>query len=239
MAVWDQFLTEQDKVIFAGSGYGARMGFGKKPAVLCIDVNRNFCGGDAPMPFEESLKKYRNSNGPMAWDAVAKIKPLLELSRENGIPVIYSTSFDAQSLFERGRWKDKNSRNGEDIADPSGNDIVSDIAPVKGDIVIRKSKPSVFFGTTLESYLVDLGVDTLLCFGTTTSGCVRATVIDGFSFNYRCMIVEECTFDRGEASHAISLFDLDQKYADVVSFDETMAYIASFGDAPALKAVAN
>jgi nicotinamidase-related amidase len=106
-----------------------------------------------------------------------------------------------------------------------GNTIIAPIAPRPEDIVIEKGKPSVFFGTLLSSYLVDLQADSIIACGTTTSGCVRATVIDGFSLNFRMSVVEECTFDRGQASHAINLFDMHQKYADVVPLAETLEFL--------------
>jgi nicotinamidase-related amidase len=133
--------------------------------------------------------------------------------------------------WDAGRWADKNSRRREDIdrrADrDEGNTIAPPIAPHAEDIVIRKSKPSVFFGTLLASYLVDLQADSILACGGTTSGCVRATVVDGFSYNYRMAVVEECTFDRGQASHAINLFDLRQKYADVITLEEAIGYLST------------
>jgi nicotinamidase-related amidase len=103
----------------------------------------------------------------------------------------------------------------------------TDIEPQTGDIFIGKSKPSAFFGTMLVPYLVDLNADSLLVCGSTTSGCVRATVVDGFSYNYRMAVVKECTFDRFESSHAVNLFDMHMKYADVVAFDETLEYVRS------------
>lgn len=108
-----------------------------------------------------------------------------------------------------------------------GNQIVEAIAPAKDDIVIKKKKPSAFFGTPLMSYLVDLKVDSLLVMGTTTSGCVRATVVDAFSNNLRSIVVEDGCFDRSEVSHAINLCDMNAKYADVVPGREVIEYIES------------
>ncbi len=227
MAIWEQFLTERDRRVFAGSGYGARAGFGERPVVLVIDVNYGFVG-DKPEPIEESVKRWRNSCGEQGWRAAERIAVLLDAARAKGIPVLYSTGVPSRSDgFDRGRWKDKNARNAEDWTTDraDGNTIIPPIAPRAEDIVIAKGKPSVFFGTLLSSYLVDLQADAIIACGTTTSGCVRATVVDGFSLNYRMSVVEECTFDRGEASHAISLFDMHQKYADVVSLAETIEYL--------------
>jgi nicotinamidase-related amidase len=104
---------------------------------------------------------------------------------------------------------------------------VAEIAPQPRDIVICKQKPSVFFGTPLASFLTLLGADSLIVTGTTTSGCVRATVIDAFSHNYRVSVVEEGCFDRSQASHAINLCDMHAKYADIVKLDEALAFIES------------
>ncbi|MDP7505430.1 MAG: isochorismatase family protein, partial [Nitrospinota bacterium] len=93
------------------------------------------------------------------------------------------------------------------------------------ELVIHKLKPSMFYGTSLVGMLNDLKVDTLLVAGTTTSGCVRATVVDAFSYNYAVGVVEECVVDRWESSHAMTLFDLDAKYADVISLAETTGFL--------------
>jgi nicotinamidase-related amidase len=98
------------------------------------------------------------------------------------------------------------------------------IAPGPRDIVIKKQKPSGFFGSNLASYLTLLGADSVVVVGTTTSGCVRATVVDPFSLNYRVILAEEGCFDRSEASHAVSLCDMHAKYADVVATAEVLAY---------------
>src|SRR2546430_5118886 len=106
-----------------------------------------------------------------------------------------------------------------------GNDIVAEIAPAPQDIVVLKQKPSGFFGTNLASYLTLLGCDSVIVTGTTTSGCVRATVVDAFSLNYRVILAEEGCFDRSQASHAVSLCDMHAKYADVVPTAEILSCI--------------
>ena len=112
----------------------------------------------------------------------------------------------------------------DDSNDIDGNEIVAMIAPGPRDIVIKKQKPSGFFGTNLASYLTLFGCDSVIVVGTTTSGCVRATVVDAFSLNYRIVLAEEGCFDRSEASHAVSLCDLHAKYADVIPTAEILSY---------------
>jgi maleamate amidohydrolase len=229
MPVWDAFLSERDRRIFGSAGYGKRAGFGQRPVVLVIDVNYNFVG-DRPEPIEESVKRWRNSCGEEGWAAVESIRRLTEAARQQRIPVIYSTGMDLRSdNWDAGRWRDKNSRNSEDVTvhAENGNTIVPPIAPQPQDLVIRKYKPSVFFGSMLAGFLADLQADSIIACGGTTSGCVRATVLDGFSLNYCMSVVEECTFDRGQASHALSLFDMQAKYADVISLEEALAFLCS------------
>ena len=99
------------------------------------------------------------------------------------------------------------------------------IAPKQDDIVFAKAKPSIFFGTQLVSMLNFLSVDTLIITGMVTSGCVRATVVDAFSYNYRVIVPEECVADRCQAAHQINLFDIDSKYGNVNPLDDVLAYL--------------
>jgi maleamate amidohydrolase len=235
MAVWDKFLTETDRQVYEASGYGARGGFGTRPAVLIVDVNYAFTG-DANLPILESVKTWRNSCGSTGWAAIEPTQRLLAAARANHIPVFFSTGVDTRpDRFNRGGWAHKNRRSVEDVPVAAalkpvrGNDIVKEIAPLPHEILIEKLKPSPFNGTPLPGFLVDLGVDTLIVTGTTTSGCVRAAVIDAFSLNYKISIVEECTFDRFESSHAINLFDMQAKYCDVVGVGEAISYLGEIG----------
>ena len=238
MATWDDILTDRDKEVFALSGYGAKAGFGQRPAVLVIDVNYNFVG-DRREPILESVKRFRNSCGEDGWVGVDHIVSFLAEARKKHLPIFFTTGHGEEESVAFGRWHGKNARGSEDFTElaKKSNEIVAEIAPQKGEVVIRKQKPSAFFGTPLVSMLNEVHADTVLVAGTTTSGCVRASVIDAFSYNYSVSVVEECTFDRGQASHKINLFDMNMKYADVVSLEETLDYVRSLPDnlyAPAL-----
>src|SRR6266702_7439303 len=229
--IWDKFLTERDKAVFAAGGFGARAGFGQRPALLVIDVNWAFCG-EHPEPILESIKRWRNSCGEDAWVALPYIKALIDKARAKGIPVIYTTGVRRADNWDAGSWTWKNGRSDEDMTSKpatnvDGNDIVAEIAPAPQDIVVLKQKPSGFFGTNMASYLTLLGCDSVIVTGTTTSGCVRASVIDAFSLNYRVALAEEGCFDRSQASHAINLCDMNAKYADVVKTSEALAFVGS------------
>ncbi len=203
VASWDAFLTERDRQVLATSGYGVRQDFGRRPALLVIDVTYNFCG-DRPEPILDSIERWPNSCGEDAWRGVAAIRTLLKAGRSKGLPVIYTAGTRRPDGWDSGSWAWKNGRTGERPrprgTNLDGNTIVPDIAPEPQDIVVRKLKPSGFHGTPLASFLTLLDVDSLIVAGTTTSGCVRATVVDAFSDNYRVALVEEGCFDRLQMS---------------------------------------
>ncbi|MGY9105592.1 MAG: cysteine hydrolase family protein, partial [Alphaproteobacteria bacterium] len=200
--VWDAFLTDRDRDVFEASGYGARAGFGKRPAVLVVDVNYAFCG-DKREPVLESIKRWRQSGGEEAWDALPILAQVIEVARKRELPIIYTTSQRRADNWDAGSWSWKNVRSGEKPAQTNipGEEIMPQIAPGPKDIVIQKQKPSAFFATPLQNYLTLLRCDSVIVMGTATSGCVRATVTDAFSHNYRVTIVEDGVFERSQASH--------------------------------------
>lgn len=233
--LWDQFLTERDRKVFDASGFGAMAGFGKRPAFLVIDVSYGFCG-HKPEPILDSIKTWPNSCGEEAWDAIPVIDRVAKACREKGVPVIYTTGVVRSDKWDIASWAWKNGRTDEANKSraeltranlPDGNEIVAEIAPQPQDIVVLKQKPSGFFGTNLHSYLQLLGCDSVYVVGTTTSGCVRATVIDAFSNNFRVTVIADGCFDRVQANHAINLADMHAKYADVVGHEAVLAHLAS------------
>lgn len=227
---WDRIIPSAERELYAAAGFGGDVTPGKKCALLIIDMTWAFCG-DSRMPIEESVKVWRKSSGVAAWDAVAAVRTLIDQAHTSSIPVIYSRGRDpGPSGALRGRWREKSVGQGDDR--PEANEIVADIAPTDADVVIVKDKPSAFFGTSLTSYLIDSGIDTLFICGGTTSGCVRASVLDAFSYNFRNMIIAEGTFDRGQTSHVVSLFDMNMKYGRVVSLADSLAYFENAGEHP-------
>jgi len=222
---WKRFLNQRDRDVLQLLGFGARMGFGERPALLIIDTNYEFCGGK-PLPILESIRQWRGSCGEEGWAAVGVMQRLIAAAHGKGVPVVYSTNARRSDRWDAGSWRWKSA--GERATtprDPRLDDIVAEIAPLPQDLVIRKTKPSVFFGTPLLSYLMLLKVDSLIVCGGTTSGCVRASVIDAFSENIRCAVVSDGCFDRVEVSHAMNLVDMHAKYADVIESGEAEIFI--------------
>jgi len=152
------------------------------------------------------------------------------------VPVILTKSFEdpahSPSPAEKGRWK-ASQVTGNDPSLPHGDVIVDELTPRAGETVVCKQlKPSAFSGTQLSSLLFFLQVDTLIVTGMTTSGCVRATVVDAFQLNLRVIVPHEACADRSQISHKVSLFDMHMKYADVVSLDAVIDYLAGFSAPP-------
>lgn len=224
--IWDDVLTDEDREIYRRAGYGAIGGGGEKPALLVVDVTHEFVG-DRAEPVLESVKRFPNSCGEVGWAAMEHIRHLLGLCRDRGVPVFYTKGMDDRNAITRGAWSWKKAPTAEQSigANPIGNTIPELIAPQPGEIVIQKTKPSAFFGTPLLSYLTHLRVDTVVITGTTTSGCIRATVLDAFSNNLKSLVVEEGVFDRGEVSHKMNCFDMNAKYADVIPCADVETYL--------------
>jgi maleamate amidohydrolase len=214
--LWDRFITERDKKIFPKAGFGGKAGWGGNPALIIIDVTYAFTGEGEPI--EDSLKNYPLSCGAESWIAVRHIQELLEVARSGSVPVFYTLTEHRADRADAGGWsaKDPNVRHPSMTEGSKGSQIVEELRPTSDEIVIAKKKPSAFFGTPLVSYLIDRAIDTVIITGCTTSGCIRSSVVDAFSYNYKVIVPEECSFDRGQASHAINLFDMQQKYADVI-----------------------
>ena len=197
-----------------------RLGWGVRPTLLVID-----------MAYYSVDDRYRLACAETGWPAAMAIKELLEVARGGGLPIIYTKWCGAirKSQAERGRWKGTIQQEDSIEIDEEGYEIVREISPQKGDSVIIKSKPSAFFGTDLESILNYHKTDTVIVTGMVTSGCVRATVVDAFSYNYYVIVPEECVADRGELSHMVSLFDIHMKYGDVLPLREVQAHFDSLG----------
>ena len=205
------------RAIYQKQGMGQRIGFGNRPALLLIDMQNDFCDPDAPTTLYPSIR--------------STYEPILHLSsaaRERGVPVIYTQGLVAADGSSAGLWRLKmrdHGLGGVQIEGGRGAEIITELEPQPGDRIIRKWRPSAFFRTDLEVFLGVRRIDTLLVCGTSLSGCVRATVTDGFMRDIRCMVVKEAVADRSATIMAASLFDLDQKYADVVSADECLSYL--------------
>lgn len=237
MRPWDGLIPGDDLRIIEGAGYGARMDWGKRPALLVVDATRSFLG-ERDIPIAESIKRWPNACGPQAWQAVDAIAALIASARAAAVPVFYTVGGFREDGFNLGSWLWKQPRSREDAASAAaptegGNEIVPSLWPERQDVVITKLKPSGFFETTLRSLLQLLDVDTLVVTGGTTSGCVRGTVLDAFSHNLRTIVPQECCFDRIRVSHAISLFDMNAKYADVVPLDDVTAYFRELAQSKA------
>lgn len=224
--VWDRFLTEQDRAHVAANP-ARPWGFGQRPALLLVDLYR-WVFGDEPAPLLESTRNWPGSCGLAGWQALPHIRRLLGIAREVGIPVIHITGLDnVQGWAQRSpegagatpEQRDRRRRRYQ---------IVDEVAPIEGEVVLGKVSPSAFWGTPLVGLLTDMRVDTLVVAGESTSGCVRATVVDGRTNRFRMIVVEECVFDRHQATHAINLFDMEQKYADVLSLDDVASSLRAF-----------
>jgi maleamate amidohydrolase len=225
--VWDPFLTETDREHVRRQPK-SRIGFGTRPALLMIDNYRRSLGSER-RPLLDALDEWPCNSGLMGWDAVDRAARLLEAARAHDVPVVHITQL-AESESGVAPWtRTTKFWRGPAVGREDEKrlaDFVDQLAPIDGEAVIRKSAPSAFQGTVLLGHLHQLRVDTLLVCGQATSGCVRATVVDAASHRYLVTVAEDAVYDGYEASHALSLFDMHRKYADVCPTEEIVEWIA-------------
>ena len=216
---WDGIIPDEEQRAYRAAGFGRPTGLGKKPALLIIDVQYRTVGTQR-VPFWEAIKEFPTSCGEIGWNAVDKIVLLLAEFRANDWPVLYP-HVAPKLNFDTGRLSDKVPAI-MNVAS-RGYDFVEEVAPREGDILLPKKHPSAFFGTPLASYLINLGADTLVVTGCTTSGCVRGSVVDAFAYNFRVLVPQDAVYDRSQISHAVNLFDMAEKYADVMPTADAIA----------------
>ena len=194
---------------------------GQRPALLAIDLYNLAYEGGAKYP-HELVDTHKSSCGIYAHEAIKPTQELFALARSLKIPVFYTTT----ETRKEAKPDYIHATNRQQVKiDPQAFEIKEEFKPQPGDVVIFKERASGFFGTPLVAHLTQLGCDSLIVCGESTSGCVRASCVDGYSLGYHVSIAEECVFDRHEACHAINLFDMNQKYADVLPLDDIVKYL--------------
>lgn len=204
-----------DGNIYERQQFGQRIGFGRRPVLLVIDFVNGFTDPDI-------------FGGGNISAAVRATVPLLAFFRERKLPVAFTRIVYADDGSDAGVWCQKAPRLRDLTEDSHASQIVPELAPRRGELIIRKTQASAFFGTDLCAVLISRGVDTIVVAGCTTSGCVRASVIDAMSWNFHPIVAHDCVGDRALDPHQANLFDMGQKYADLLSSKEIMAALSAF-----------
>ncbi len=194
-------------------GFHGRGGLGTRPALLVVDMSVGFTDPASPLVCDLD-------------DVVRAIQQLLRASRAAGFPVIYTTvAYDEGGKQAAAAFIDKVPALLTLEAGTGWIEIDPRIAPLADEPVLTKLFASAFFGTTLASLLVGAGCDSVIVTGASTSGCVRATVVDALQHGYRPLVPREAVGDRNPGAHEASLYDIDAKYGDVVSLDEAIDHL--------------
>jgi maleamate amidohydrolase len=208
IALTEATLSELE--IFRQQNFGNPIGFGRRSALLVVDFTVGF--NDAAL-----------FGGGNIDPAVKRTVGLLEFFRARRLPVAFTRVVYADDGSDGGIFATKQPRLLMLTERHPAGQVVPELAPRAGELVVRKNQASSFFGTNLAPWLVQQGADTVVVTGCTTSGCVRATVVDAISYNFRPIVARDCVGDRALGPHEASLFDLQQKYADVLERDAIIA----------------
>jgi nicotinamidase-related amidase len=220
--IWHSFLTDRDREVLGRARFGQRIGFGERPAVVVIDCQRYMVGE------RDGSGDWPSSCGETGWRAIDDTRRLLDAARAVGAPIFYTQFVLARDGSDIGVYGRKRALLPSEhwvLEDSLGAELLPELNRRPGELAFVKKKPSAFHGTPLLGYLVDRRIDTLIVCGGSTSNCVRATVFDSSSYNFRTIVPAGCVFDRIPVSHAISLFDMDRQYADVMSTDEVCSHL--------------
>lgn len=224
--VWTKYLTEDDRLVIEKGGYGKSRGLGQRPMLVVIDAQYNYVGEDRPVG--EQLAEWPSGGGAAAWAAIRRIRPLVELARGAGVPVLFTRNVQKNLAFDSFGTKSQRDQS-RYVEGHRGTFIVDELTPVSGDLTLDKAYASIFYGTPLLSWLVKLRIDSLILVGGSTSGCVRASAVDAVTRNFNVAVVEDCVYDRISISHAAGLLDMWMKYCDVMNSEEAAAYIRALG----------
>jgi nicotinamidase-related amidase len=205
---------EQARRVYERARLGGSLTLGTRPAVLVVDFQCAFTDPEAVA-------------GADLTEQVEAARTLLDAARAKGLPVVFTTIGYESHMKDAALWPEK----GPALLQLELGSHWVDIDPRLGrrddEPVIVKKGASGFFGTNLASVLISQRVDTVILCGATTSGCVRATAVDSLQYGWPTLVPRECAGDRAQAPHEANLFDMQAKYADVVSLDEALEYLAS------------
>lgn len=201
-----------DLDVYTRQGFGNRSGFGERPALVIVDFVNGFADPD-------------QFGGGNIATAIERTSELLSVARRHKLPVAYTRVVYADDGSDHGVFCVKAPGLKTLTETANASQVVPRLAPGVGDYVLRKTQPSAFFGTNFANWLISRRVDTLLVTGCTTSGCVRATVIDAMSYNFRTIVVSDGVGDRAIGPHEANLFDMGQKYADLHTAAEVIAHL--------------
>jgi nicotinamidase-related amidase len=219
---WKDVVPESDLKLY--SGWRRETFVGPRPALLCIDLyDLVYRGGS--LPPAEINETYPNTCGLFAHRAIAPTKALIVAARGAGIAIFFCTQETRPNNRPPGAVSTRRKR----PTPADGYAIYREFTVGPDDILILKQRASIFQGTPLFSHLSLLGVQSLIVCGESTSGCVRASVVDGYSNGFHVTVVEECTYDRAELTHKVNLFDMHHKYADVMHVDEVLMHLGTMG----------
>lgn len=204
--------------IYKKQNFGNRIGFGRRTALVIVDFTVGF---NDPNQF----------GGGNIDPAIKRTVGLLQFFRDKRLPVAFTRVVYADDGSDAGVFAMKCPPLLGLTENAPGGQVVPELKPLPGEYLVRKTQASAFFGTNLAAWLVQQGADTVVVTGCTTSGCVRATVVDAMQNNFRTIVARDCVGDRAMGPHEANLFDMAQKYADVIDRDEIIAQLSKLARA--------
>jgi maleamate amidohydrolase len=223
MPVWESVVPEVELRRLGGLGFGGDVSLGQRPCLLVIDVVMSFLGR---RPGDSGGEDYATGCADAGWEALPRVVQVLEAARAAGIPRVLTKGSPEAAAVVGGAIKLSSdpamARRTHSAAFPE------EIVPAPDEFVLEKTKASAFFSTPLLTFLHQKQVDSVVVVGTTTSGCVRATVVDAASYGFPVVVAEDACFDRSQFAHAANLFDIQMKYGSVIASGDLAAMLLAY-----------
>jgi nicotinamidase-related amidase len=212
---WMKAIPEADLATYRSGGFLREVAFGERAALIVVDVTLGFCGSPN-LTLEQAIAEFSTACGPVSWEAMPRIARLVKLFRDRTLPIVFTNADMTGNTYAGKATKGERKRK----PSPRFNEFPPEVTPRADEWVLAKTKASGFFQSPLTAYLVRERIDTVVVCGVSTSGCVRATAVDAFSHGFKTFVVDDCCFDRSWFAHCANLFDLQAKYAAVMSLSE-------------------
>lgn len=234
MRVWESVVPTDELQRLQQLGFGGEVGLGNRPCLLVVDVVMSFLGR---RPGDADGEDYVTGCGPAGWASLPRVVEVLEAARTAGIPRVLTKGAPDAAAVVGGAIKLSGDPRSARHTHAAG--FPEEIVPRDDEFVLEKTKASAFFQTPLLTYLHQHRVDSIIVVGTTTSGCVRATVVDAASYGFPVVVSEDACFDRSQFAHAANLFDIQMKYGTVVPAAELTEQLAARDWTPCAAGVTN
>lgn len=221
---WVPDLPDTDRSVIERTSYGTPADMGRRPVLVLVDFQAAYLGDD--LPILQQIERFPSGGGDAAWEALRNSLPVLEAARKNDVPIIFTVVSHTAAAAHTNSFVRKRGNSDAFLEGSPGTKLAAELERRPNETLLTKGSASAFQGTGLYELLTEIGADSVVTCGLSTSGCVRATVVGAAGYGFPVSVVEDASADRISISHRVALFDIWLKYGNVVSSESAASYFA-------------